>query len=178
MKSKQEIVETNNADGYQLTYEPEGSVFSSFKLVFISTYPNFEPSKEDQKLAIEFVASELENYIIQSTETEHPTFEDSGEGFESVRCNNCGQLMEIAEWHEHLDEAYKTEFEELDVIPNCCKKRTSLNDLIYNMDSGFSKYSLAVNGFSPYDDEQLTEQLTEHLERIFDTDLRTLFVKF
>lgn len=178
VNSQQEITEINNADGYQLSFEPKGSVFSSFKLVFIPSNSKFVPSREQQKRAIEFVASELGHFTIGSTETEHPTFQNSGEGFESVTCNLCGELMKVEGWHEHMNKAYASNFEQLDIIPNCCNKETSLNDLIYKMDSGFAKYVISVNGLNPFDDEHITKRLTERLEQICGTELRTLFVKF
>jgi hypothetical protein len=76
---------------------------------------------------------------------ESPTFIDCGSNFESVTCPSCGKDISMDVWQEMMDMCYeRSYFNSLNIFLPCCKKESTLNDLIYKMDCGFAKFVIKV----------------------------------
>ena len=89
-------------------------------------------------------------------------FHDCGENFEQVRCLGCGANISIDTWQEWMNADYSEEEGfRLEPVPlSCCNQRYTLNDLVYEMPQGFSRYALSALNI----DRDLTETLITKLE--------------
>ena len=171
-----DIIENRTDDKFELIYKPESSAFSGNQLKIIPTEPNYEPSTEQQKEAIEYLATEFSKNEIGSVLTKNVEFIDSGENFESVTCNLCGQNIEIENWQETMDKAYQTSFADLTFLTPCCHKKTSLNYLDYEMSSGFSKYVIEIS--APDINENQKADLTKNLNEILKHEMKLIWAHY
>lgn len=171
-----DIIENRTDDKFELIYKPESSTFSGNQLKIIPTKPHYEPSTEQQKEAIKYLATEFSKNKIGSILTKNVEFIDSGENFESVTCNHCGQKIEIENWQEVMDTAYQTSFANLAFVTPCCHKLTSLNDLKYDMPSGFSKYVIEL--IDPDIKDNQKTDLIKNLKEIFGQDMKLIWAHY
>lgn len=171
-----DIIENRTDDKFELIYKPESSTYSGNQLKIIPTEPNYEPSTEQQKEAIRYLASKFSKNELRSILTNKIEFIDCGENFESVSCNHCEQTIEIENWQEAMDKAYQTSFSDLTFLPPCCHKRTSLNDLEYDMPSGFSKYVIEL--IDPEIKDNQKTDLTKNLKEIIGQDIELIWAHY
>lgn len=64
-----------------------------------------------------------------------------GEFLESIRCPFCGSDLQEW-WGDTMDVAFRTHFSELGVTVPCCQRSASLNELRYDRDAGFARFSI------------------------------------
>lgn len=171
-----DIIENQTDDKFELIYKPESSTFSGNQLKIIPTNPNYEPSTEQQKEAIKYLATKFSKNEISSVLTKNVEFIDSGENFESVYCNLCGQTIEIENWQDAMDKAYQTSFADLTLITPCCNKKTSLNDLEYDMPMGFSKYVIELIAPDINDNQKI--DLTKNLKEILGQEIKLIWAHY
>jgi hypothetical protein len=98
-----------------------------------------------------------------------------GEFFGSVNCPKCGQELDTAWWQAAMDTAYGDQFRDLAVLTPCCAFATSLNELVYQMPAGFSKFLLEAR--EPNIRELQKEQI-EELEAFVGGRLRQIWAKY
>lgn len=171
-----DIIENQTDDKFELIYKPESSTFSGNQLKIIPTNPNYEPSTEQQKEAIKYLASEYWENEISSVLTKNVEFIDSGENFESVSCNLCGLNIDIENWQEAMDKAYQTSFVDRAFVTPCCQRQTSLNDLEYEMPSGFSKYVIEL--IDPTIEDNQKTELIKNLKIILGQDMELIWAHY
>ena len=171
-----DLFENQTDDRFELIYKPESSTFSGNQLKIIPTNPNYEPSTEQQKGAIKYLATIFSKNEISSVLTKNVEFIDSGENFESVNCNLCGQTIGIENWQEVMDKAYQTWFSDLTFLTPCCHKMTSLNDLEYDLPMGFSKYVIELIDPDINDDQNI--DLTKNLKEILGQDIKLIWAHY
>ncbi|WP_111306817.1 hypothetical protein [Confluentibacter sediminis] len=171
-----DINENRTDEKFELTYKPESSTFSGNQLKIIPTKPNYEPSTEQQKEVIKYLATEFSENEIRSILMKNIEFIDSGENFESVRCNHCGQKIEIENWQEAMDKAYQNSFADLTFLTPCCHKQTCLNDLEYEMPSGFSKYIIEL--INPNIKDNQKADLIKNLNEILGQDMELIWAHY
>ncbi|MFI0271477.1 hypothetical protein [Streptomyces luteogriseus] len=84
----------------------------------------------------------------------------NGAGLESVSCPRCGAQLDFhGWWMASMDEAYRDKsVPSLVVTVPCCGADTTLNDLVYNVPSGFARFRLRV--WSPNRRQLSDEELT------------------
>jgi hypothetical protein len=82
---------------------------------------------------------------IEADQGDAPAFMN-GAGLESVSCPRCGAQLDFhGWWRARMDEAYRDRsVPSLAVTVPCCGTDTTLNDLVYNVPSGFARYRLRV----------------------------------
>ena len=171
-----DIIENRTDDKFELIYKPESSTYSGNQLKIIPTEPNYEPSTEQQKEAIKYLTTEFSKNEISSALTKNVEFIDSGENFESVSCNLCGLNIDIDNWQEAMDKAFQTSFSDLSLLTPCCNKQTGLNDLEYDMPSGFSKYVIEV--IDPDMSDNQKTDLIKNLTGILGHDMKLIWAHY
>ncbi len=174
-KNPDNMTETKTEGKFEIIYKPESSTFSSNKLRIVPTEPAFEPTDEQQKKAIQYLAEEYPQNEIRSILTKDIQFKDAGENFESVACNLCGQEIEIEYWQEAMDNASHSSFNDLSFVSSCCNSNTSLNDLDYKMTQGFSKYELEI--INPSQKEDDLNRIVGDLQSILGKEIRLIWAR-
>lgn len=132
------------------------------------------------------IAEEITNLIKRSVELhyteepllvhyqahEHPEFVDCGSNLESITCPFCGKKLDFDWWGGAMNEAYSTEFYQLDITTPCCGKASSLNDLNYYFSCGFACCEFSIyNPKSPICRETLVE-----IEKLLGTSIKLIDV--
>jgi len=136
---------------------------STNTLRIIPTDPTWVPASERQEAAfamLERLFPDAET--IQATITNHPEFIDQGGNFELVRCPRCGTECPMDWWQATMGVAYQRHFRDLNVTTPCCAAATTLNDLDYEMPTGFARFVLeADNPYRGTPTEAETAQLAD-----------------
>ncbi|WP_242206728.1 hypothetical protein [Aestuariivivens insulae] len=170
------MTENQTDEYFEIIYKPKSSIFSGDYLKIIPSDPNFEPTKEQQKIIINHLAKEYPNNEIKSTLSKNVEFIDSGGNFDSVKCNLCGKNIEIEDWQNDMDRAYQNSFSNLTFQTLCCQKETSLNELEYNMPCGFSKYQIEIINPGIENIEQIG--LIKNIESIIDKKIKLIWAHY
>ena len=139
------------------------TTFSGHELIIISKNPKFEPTEGQIATSIEIIKIEYPNCEIKYDKFDSTEFIDSGQNFEDVFCNYCNKEIAIDFWQEKMSESFEnSHFDELDFIVDCCQIKTNLNELNYQGDCGFSKYSITINNAAVNEskEEKLQKLLT------------------
>jgi hypothetical protein len=143
-------------------------------LKIIPTNSTFVPEKNQQEKAKDFLIELYKDKEIEVFVTDSVQFIDQGENFDNVLCNLCGQNIEIEDWQNAMNEAYEKEFTDLGFISLCCGKKTSLNDLAYEMPAGFAKFVITVS--DPVD--EIEEEKLNELQQILETKLKIIWAHY
>lgn len=130
---------------------------SDLVIKLIAKDPEFVPNETKLEKLKEWVTQNVRNEKTEYILTDEVRFIDQGENFEKVNCPFCTSNIDLDWWSEAMDRASETSFHNLSVVTACCKKNTSLNELKYKWDAGFSRFSIEV--MNPKD-----ELAVEHLE--------------
>jgi hypothetical protein len=155
----------------KITINPENSTMSDHKLFIIPTNPKFSPNEKQITESLKFLEDEYPSLTIESEILDNVEFMDCGQNFETVNCNLCGEDMDIEFWQELMSNSYEnTNFNELEFITICCNKKTSLNDLKYNGDCGFSSYYLSID--NPEPDEHKEALIAKRISNILGADVK------
>jgi CO dehydrogenase/acetyl-CoA synthase alpha subunit len=102
------------------------------------------------------VISEKIDYIL----TDEVRFIDQGENFESISCPYCSSNIDMEWWGDAMNTASNGTFRNLEVVVECCNKNSSLNELCYKWDAGFSRFSIEI--MNPMN--ELTKESLQFLE--------------
>lgn len=109
---------------------------------------DFIPSRE-QALKINQI---LQNYFEMHEKftlnfTLNTEFYDSGMNFGEILCPFCNKVIHIEWWQEQMNKCYIPEygFQHLEIITPCCQKYTTLNDLKYYYEAGFSRFAIIIH---------------------------------
>jgi hypothetical protein len=143
-------------------------------LKIIPTSPFFVPDDSKQSAARDSLEAAFPEAEIELSCTLNVEFVDQGANFEKVSCNLCGQQLDIDQWHEAMDAAYTTQFDNLDFMTPCCSATTSLNALRYEWPAGFSKFQLSV--LNP--ESAPSDEVVPNLEEILGTALRVIWAHY
>lgn len=143
-------------------------------LKIIPTNPYFVPDSTNQNLAATLLKNLYNpNEIVLNT-FDDIQFVDQGSNFDDVRCNYCGTIINIEDWQQAMDISFENKFTDLLFITPCCSKQSSLNELIYNMPAGFSKFEInVIDPENPLNDDNLKE-----LAVILKTSLRIIWARY
>ncbi|MEW9701959.1 hypothetical protein [Paenibacillus sp. SI8] len=126
-------------------------------LKLIPKDPEFVPNETKLGKAKDWINLNVSNEKTEYIETDEVRFIDQGENFEGVSCPLCFSKIEIDWWSAAMDNASESSFHNLSMVTDCCNKATSLNDLNYKWNAGFSRFSIEI--INPKDDLTL-----EHIE--------------
>ncbi|MEO3946165.1 hypothetical protein [Gorillibacterium sp. CAU 1737] len=130
--------------------------------------PEFVPSETSLGLVQEWIKLNVSNEETKYMLTDEVRFIDQGENFESICCPFCLNRIDLEWWSEQMDRASETAFHQLSVVTECCSKATSLNDLNYKWNAGFSRFSIEIR--NPQD--ELKIEHTEYLEQLMGCPIR------
>jgi hypothetical protein len=142
--STEKMIETESEGSFAINFRPQNSVSSGRQLKIISISPDFAPTKDQQRKAMNFISAVFPTNEIKSQLDGEVSFIDPGGTFETVKCNLCGQPIEMDNWQTAMDKGYQTKFSDLSFQTPCCDKPSNLNSLAYEALSGFAKYSIVV----------------------------------
>lgn len=143
------------------TISPRNAIFSGHELVIIPVNYKSTPTEDRINECLGILESLFYEHIITYATLDSVQFVDCGQNFESLNCNLCLQEIELDFWHEQMNSSYeKSHFEELDFLTQCCDKLTSLNDLKYDGDCGFSTFYITINN------AELNEEKERDLQKL------------
>lgn len=108
---------------------------------------------------------------IQISFSEYPSFIDCGSNLHSISCPDCGSKIDLAWWGKEMDKAYNNSFASLDVCLPCCKKDSSLNDLLYDFPCGFA--CSVVELLNPKG--EITEGLQQQIRELIGYPIRMIY---
>ncbi|WP_207432171.1 hypothetical protein [Sabulibacter ruber] len=152
-----------NENGIEFTYKPSNSVFSDFQLKIIPNDYNLEITEEKNQSIAEFITRTFPEKEITFEIKNKVDFADSGVNLEKITCPHCRREIEFEKWQEEMAKAEESDFIEMEFVTPCCKKGTSLNNLIYDSESGFSKYQITI--INPDFDKVNQQELVSHIEK-------------
>jgi hypothetical protein len=136
--------------------------------------PNFVPTPHQADAALKYlekIAPESES--ITFTTDNHIEFRDCGENLESISCPFCSASLDPEWWEERMsDDRVGEGFQMHPFALPCCAGKTSLNDLIYIFDQGFSRFIL--DAMNPNLGELEPGQI-QHLSEFLGTKLRIIY---
>ncbi len=127
-------------------YLPPTDRAESAAAVFAEAWPSAPPQTiNTHKLGL---TGDAENVVIQLVVWDKIAFLCGAENLEAVRCPFCSARLDSDKppnwWIAAMDRAAKGDFRDLAVDTPCCRRGTSLNDLVYDGSAGFARFSLSV----------------------------------
>ena len=142
-------------------------------ITLVPENPRFVPDAAKQRQARERfaeIAPEADDVDIKVSEK--VMFFDCGGNLERVRCPSCGSVIPVEWWHERMDEDHDDGFKLAAYATPCCRKKATLNELVYEWPQAFGRFALdAMNpNVGTLDDEDKQE-----IERILGTKLRVIY---
>jgi hypothetical protein len=129
---------------------------------------NFKPAHlniDQARLFFESIFPIANITVMQSKEIQ---FVDPGESFYKITCPICDNLISLEWWHNAMEIAWETSFEELNVQLPCCLIVNSLHELKYDWAAGFSRFILSIE--NPNND--LNEEQFIRAEQILGCKIR------
>lgn len=145
-------------------------------LQLIPEDPYYTPPKQAQSVAQEKLSRLLPGAAKISTSVyDTVQFIDQGENFESVSCPFCNNDLKNW-WGSAMDAAYKTLFKNLSVTLPCCHGQTSLNNLRYQMPTGFTQFVLSAR--NPDFGRNLTDDELEPIGRVLNCKIRQIWAMY
>ena len=147
---------------------------SATLLKLIPVNPEYVPKKIFQEYGKLYLNKIFSNEEIIFSTTNNVNFVDQGENFDTVSCNLCKQIIEIAFWQTKMDKSYERHFTDLTFITECCYELTSLNDLVYDYPAGFSCFIISIR--NPI--IEITERQIVNLENLLGTKLRLIWAHY
>ena len=143
-------------------------------LKIIPTDPFYTCNENTQQDIISLLSKFYSRQQIELFNTDSVEFVDQGENFENVSCNLCGQILEIEDWQNLMDVAFKTKFIRLNFTTACCNKETSLNSLNYNLPAGFARFAICINNAgTEFGKNELSE-----LKALLQNDIRIIWARY
>ncbi|MER7898226.1 hypothetical protein ABTX62_19480 [Streptomyces sp. NPDC096046] len=114
-------------------------------LYLIPSDPYWQPDQAASSSAVALAEELCPDALgdIEADQGDAPAF-INGAGLESVSCPRCGAQLDFhGWWMARMDEAYRdSKVPSLAVKVPCCGADTTLNDLVYNVPSGFARFRL------------------------------------
>lgn len=149
-----------------------GNIMSDTIFQLIPDQPAYVPDEETASLAEQFLRSHLPGASeVYAEVSEEIRFIDAGANYESVSCPICGKEIANEWWLAAMDEAYESQFNNLDIVVPCCGSKASLNNLDYHSPQGFARFVLSAR--NP-DIQGLDGQAMQELEMIVGSKLRAI----
>jgi hypothetical protein len=140
-------------------------------LTFIPSEPSFAPDQTSRTRAIDYLRAIFpEGEALSDVLNESIQFVDCGANLGSIRCPECGALLDMTWWGHAMDRAHKSGFKSRAARVPCCAKSIDLNKLDYDWSVGFARYLLSAR--NPGRDVEGREVL--FLEGLLNTPLRVI----
>lgn len=145
-------------------------------LIFIPTHPQYIPSEQAQQEARVLLESCMPHADeVTVCETPEVEFVATGGNLEDIFCPSCGTHLSMSWWMEAMNKAFlETRFNDLTVSSPCCNRAISLNNLRYELPTGFARFRLVVrNPGTDVDDEVILA-----LEALLQCKLKKIWAHF
>lgn len=148
---------------------------SDHHIVVIPADPWLIPSIEQSSALVALLKQWMPDADAISAEfSENIEFRDCGESFEYVACPACNKTLDIAQWHELMDNDYDIQhgFQLNTAILPCCGHAAAVHQLTYSFTQGFSRFSLIAENpqISP-----LTEQQIDQLQQVLGSGVIVIY---
>jgi hypothetical protein len=135
------------------------------------------PAADKREVALEAFREMLPGaFSVDAVVHEEISFIDSGVRFEKVSCPFCGIELDQIWWGDAMNVASKRGFAELAVQLPCCDAMSTLNDLQYQMPSGFARFLLKAR--EPKAGQLFAADNMHALEDILDTPLKQVWASY
>lgn len=135
--------------------------------------PRFVPDAAKQQRARDrFAEIAPEADEIEIKVSENVVFFDCGGNFERICCRSCGAEIPVEWWQERMDEDHDDGFKLAAYATPCCRKKSTLNDLVYEWPQGFGRF--ALDAMNPNIGE-LDDKYKQEFEKILGTKLRVIY---
>lgn len=130
---------------------------SDYIVKIIPTDFTYSVTKEQANRILKFLRSKVNADNIQALIHATPTFVDSGSNLKTISCPHCGEQLDFNWWGKAMDAASKDNFKELSINMPCCGKKSTLNDLHYDLLCGFACIEFDIlNPSTDFDNETLS----------------------
>jgi hypothetical protein len=112
-------------------------------IIIIPKEPNFVPSKDAQRKAVELFkklaprANEIKAEVSKTIR-----FIDCGENFIRVFCSKCNHELDLDWWQSWMGEESEGDFPLRTKSLPCCGAMLTLNELAYDWPQGFARFAL------------------------------------
>ena len=106
--------------------------------------PEKELSKEIKKIIDDKSFLYEEYSYIQTKDVE---FVDCGGDLETIKCNYCDSDLSLW-WEDAMNITALDKFSNLEVVTPCCQNKSSLDELIYDKQVGFSRLIIELKNMS------------------------------
>ncbi|MFD0694970.1 hypothetical protein ACFQZT_12760 [Paenibacillus sp. GCM10027628] len=143
-------------------------------LKLIPKNPEYIPADTKLLEIKEWIAQSVKSDKTEFILTDEVRFIDQGGNFESVSCPFCASNIEIGWWQRAMDKAYEDSFHNLRIVVDCCGKSTSLNELRYVWNAGFSRFSIEI--MNPQD--ELKDEDFEHIEQVLGSPVSKVIARY
>lgn len=101
------------------------------------------------------------------------SFVDCGQNLSSIKCNHC--FSDASEWWaEYMTESEENNYTNRMFITPCCSKNSSLEDLKYNHQVGFSRFILEISNPS----RNITDEELVKISNIFRCTLKIIVARY
>ncbi len=91
---------------------------------------------------VDFLKNEYKNVNIEYVKYGELAFIDCRSNSSAIYCNCCNRLIDFEWWSEQMNNWYNSK--NIFLNTQCCNSLTNLNDLIYDMECGFSLFKVCV----------------------------------
>lgn len=118
--------------------------------------------------AVDYLREKVDCDFIQFQNYETPSFIDCGSNLKNIICPICGKVINFEWWGEEMNHAAQSDFVSLMVQTPCCKRRVSLNDLIYDFPCGFACWEIDI--YNPQ--EMIADEILNAIQGILKTDIK------
>jgi hypothetical protein len=146
-------------------------------LYVIPSSPKYVPTADVRELALKALKVMLPGAeSVDVVVHKEVSFIDSGVRFEQVSCNFCAAELDQIWWGDAMNEAHNTAFNDLKVQLPCCDATSNLNDLHYEMPSGFARFLLKAQGGKL--GQHLPVDKMRSLETILNTPLKQIWAQY
>jgi hypothetical protein len=136
----------------------------------IPAEPDFVPGNKAQDQCRKWLSAQFPDEELLLQVYPNLIFVDHGDEPEQVRCNKCGEPLDLEYWQDLMEKAHMAQFESLVFETACCHAFTSLNELQYPLPAGFARFMVdwqqPGGTFSAQDLEQLEAILGTPLKKI------------
>lgn len=145
-------------------------------LIFIPIEPTYLPGCAQTEQAKAFLQTLFPHAIeITVCITEEVAFIATGGNLEKIICPLCQSVLDEQWWTTAMDNAYMTShFTNLTIILPCCGGTSSLNQLHYDLPTGFASFQLSAR----HPGHDIDDASLKELELILASPLRKIWVHF
>ena len=147
---------------------------SDYWICIIPKDPTFVPTEKNADAARDYLVDLApRSDAVTSATAGSIQLRDCGGNLESITCPACSAPIEQDWWQKKMDADFDgAGFRLRRMVLPCCRKKATLNDLIYHFDQGFSRFVL--DAMNPKIRKLKAEQI-KHLAELLGTEVRVIY---